>query len=457
MRLLGPGSIRAAPPAGRARSAYPTYPVTYAHHPSACRCRRPVRRRVSDALAQSPAPAARPPAPRSAAGYVNVRLFVAGQALSNTGSFSQVVALSLLVLEVSDSGFALGATMSIQAVPMLLLGPWVGVLLDRWLLRRLMLATALFGVLQATALAALAFSGRVNLPSILVLSLALGAIQAFDRPAAQAFLVELVPPSALNSAVALASTTQSIGRLGGPALAALLYVWRGPGTVFAVNALSYLAVVAALLLLRSRELFPRPPQPHTPGQFSAALRLARQSPVLRPALLANAFVGMLAFNFATFFSTLATLTFHQPALFGAAESINAVASLAAGVVMARWLSHPTGRMVGLTCVALGASLVWVALSPSPLVFLASMPAFGFAVVAYSVSMQALVQHHAPREMAGRVMSLYALGTLGTTPLGGLVVGLLVDHFSPRAAVGLGATSAILAGLAVLRLVPRTVR
>jgi MFS family permease len=387
---------------------------------------------------------------RSAAAYYNVRLFVAGQALSNIGTFSQLVALSLLVLQLSDSGFALGATMSVQAAPMLLLGPWAGVVLDRASLRRLQLITAVLGALQAFGLAFLALTGLVSLPWILLLALGLGAVQAFDRPAAQAFLVELVPPSSLNSAVALASTTQSIGRLGGPALAALLYVWQGPGTVFAVNGLSYLAVLAALLLLRPRELLPRVPQPPHPGQFKAALNMAWHSPVLRPALLANAFVGLFAFNFPTFFSTIATLTFGQPELFGWAESINAVAALAAGLFMSRSVSSPSGRLVSLTCLGLGSALLWVAVSPTPLVFLASMPWFGFVVVAYSVSMQALVQHHSPRDMAGRLMSLYALGTLGTTPLGGLLVGVMIDQISPRAAVGVGGASAVLAGVFLLR-------
>ncbi len=276
---------------------------------------------MSETLTPSPAPRSAPGPPRSAAGFANVRLFVAGQALSGVGTFSQLVAQSLLVLDLSDSGFALGATMSVQAIPMLALGPWAGVLLDRLPLRRLMLVTAVLGALQAAALALLAFTGLVSLPWILALALALGCVQAFDRPAAQAFLVELVPDTALPSAVALSSTTQSLGRLGGPALAAVLYAWRGPGTVFAVNALSFLAVVVALLLLRSRELFPRAPQPIKPGQFKAALHLAWRSPALRPALLANAFVGLFAFNFPTFFSTIATLTFQQPALFGFAESI----------------------------------------------------------------------------------------------------------------------------------------
>jgi MFS family permease len=380
----------------------------------------------------------------------NVRLFVGGQALSNIGTFSQLVAQSLLVLDLSDSGFALGATMAVQSLPMLLLAPWSSVLLDRAPLRRLMLATATLGALQAAALAVLTVTNLVSLPWILVLSLALGTVQAFDRPAAQAFLVELVPPAGLHRAVALASTAQSVGRLGGPALAAGLYVWKGPASVFAVNAISYLAVVATLLALRSRDMFPRTPQPDEPGQFRAVLRLAWRSSLLRPALLANAFVGTLAFNFPTFFSTMATLTFDQPALFGIAESLNAVTALGAGLLLARAKSAPSGRRTGLACMALGSALLWVALSPTPAVFLASMPWFGFAVVWYAVSMQALIQRNATREMVGRVMSLYTLGTMGTTPIGGLVVGLLIDHFSPRVAVGVGATSAVLAGLILRR-------
>jgi MFS family permease len=360
------------------------------------------------------------------------------------------VAQSLLVLDLSGSGFALGATMAIQALPMLLLTPWSSVLLDRASLRRLMLATAAFGALQASVLAVLTFTGLVSLPWILVLSLALGAVQAFDRPAAQAFLVELAPGSGLHRAVALASTAQSIGRLGGPALAALLYVWQGAASVFAVNAISYLAVIVTLLALNSRELHPRTPQPHEPGQFRAVLRLAWHSSLLRPALLANAFVGTLAFNFPTFFSTMATLTFDQPALFGIAESLNAVTALGAGLFLARSRSSPTGKRTALTCLALSSALFWVALAPTPALFLASMPWFGFAVVWYGVSMQALIQRDAPREMAGRVMSLYTLGTMGTTPIGGLIVGLLIDHFSPRFAVGVGAASALLAGLILRR-------
>ncbi len=386
---------------------------------------------------------------RRSAAFRNLGIFLCGQGLSNIGTFSQVVALSLLVLDLSDSGFALGATVSLQAVPQLLLSPWAGPLLDRLPLRRLMLATALIGALQATILAVLAATDRISLPWVWVLALMLGCVQVFDRPAVPTFLSELVPPELIPRAVSLASSVQAFGRLGGPALAAVLYTWHGAGLVFGVNAASYFIVVAALLALRADAMFPRERRHGRQGSLMVALRFARQTPSLWPILLGNAIVGLFAFNFPTFFATISTLTFQQPSLFGIAESVNAVTAILAGLLLARYLRTPTGLTVGVACMALGASLAWVSLAPTPLIFLASMPFFGFAVVSYNTNAQSLVQQRAPREMVGRMMSLYTLGSMGTTPLGGLIVGFVSDHASPRAAVGLGAASALLVGLAIV--------
>jgi MFS family permease len=394
----------------------------------------------------TPSPA---PSPPSAAAIRNLRIFQCGQALSNVGTFSQVVALSLLVLELSGSGFVLGLSAGLQAVPMLALTPWVGPLLDRLPLRRVLLVTASLGVLQASILAVLATTGLISVPWVLALAFCLGCIQSFDRPGAQAFLAELVPGDAIPRAVGLASSTQAFGRLGGPALAAVLYAWQGAGLVFAVNAVSYFAVIAALLLLRTGALLPRRARSGAQVHLGAALRVAWRSPVLRPVLLGNAFVGLFAFNFGVFFASMATLVFQQPTLFGLGASLDAVAAVLAGFVLARYLRRPTVLTVAIGALALGSALAWVALAPSPALFLASMPFFGFAVVYYATSTQALVQQHAPREMTGRMMSLYTLGTMGTTPLGGLLVGWVMDAASPRAAVGLGAGSAMAIGCAML--------
>src|SRR5438067_1960920 len=179
----------------------------------------------------------------SALKFHNARLFVAGQGLSNIGTFSQTVALSLLVLQLTNSGLALGAVMATQALPIMLLGPWAGSMLDRLPLRRVLFVTALTGAVQAACLAALALSGTINLAWVFALALGLGCIQVFDRPASQAFVAELVPREAIAGAVGLASSAQAIGRLGGPALAAVVYAGAGAGSVFAINAVSFVAVL----------------------------------------------------------------------------------------------------------------------------------------------------------------------------------------------------------------------
>lgn len=386
---------------------------------------------------------------RSSAANRNLGIYLCGQGLSNIGTFSQMIALALLVLEVTDSALALGATMSVQALPYVLLSAWAGPLLDRVPLRRLMPVTALVGALQASTLVVLAVTDGITLPWVIGLAFVLGCVQVFERPAVQAFLGELVPPESIPKAVSLASSVQAFGRLGGPALAAVLYAWQGPALVFAVNAASYLVVVVALLLLRTDAMYPRERRHGQHGRLIVAIRYAWNAPALRPVLLGNAVVGLFAFNFGNFFATMSTLTFEQPSLFGIAESLNAVTAVLAGLVLARYLRTPTGLTVGIACTALGGTLAWVALAPTPLLFLASMPFFGFAVVAYGAMAQSLVQQGSPREMVGRMMSLYTLGSMGTTPIGGLIVGLVSDYASPRAAVGLGAASAILVGLVLM--------
>lgn len=371
---------------------------------------------------------------------------MAGQGLSNIGTFSQIVALSLLVLQLTGSGLALGGVMAAQALPMVLLAPWAGSVLDRLPLRRVLFVTALLGALQAAGLAVLALTGTITLVWVFVLAIGLGCIQAFDRPGSQAFIAELVPREAIAGTIGLASSAQAIGRLGGPALAAVLFAWAGAGSVFAVNAVSFAAVLVALAVLRSSELLPRAIHSNKGTDMSTALRFAWHSPLIRAALLANAVVGLLAFNFPTFYASISSLTFEQPSLFGAAESINAVTALAAGILLARRARQPTLNTAGIAAVCLGSSLAWVALAPTGFVFLAAMPYFGFAVVWYGTSMQGFIQQHTPAEMGGRMMTLFTLGSMGTTLLGALIIGAAIDRWSPRVAIGLGASSALVCGL-----------
>jgi MFS family permease len=403
-----------------------------------------------------PATTPRLPRAQSAFAVPNVRLYLAGQGLSNIGTFFQVVGLTLLVLKITGSGFALGATLSLGAVPFLLFAPWAGTIIDRVDIRRLLLTTSTLAGLQALALALLIATGAINFWWIAALTLLVGLVQTFDRPAAQAFLSELVPATQLPSAVALASSAQSVGRLGGPAIAAIVYASFGPAWCFGINAASYLAVVAALLLLRRSAMLPRAPRRHATGQLRAGLSFIWRSPLHRGPLIANAVIGCLAFNFPLFYASITTQDFHGGALaFGIAESLNAVTAVLAGLYLTRSPRTPTRRGFALGAAALGISLGWSALAPTLWLFYAGMLYFGAAVVYYSTTSQALVQQNTPPEMVGRVMSIYMLGIMGTTPIGGLIVGFVIDAIDPRAALALGAASALLCAVVVLLQLRRT--
>ena len=379
----------------------------------------------------------------SALGVPNVRRFLVGQGISNIGTFFQVVAQSLLVLDLTKSGFALGATMGVQFVPILVLGPYAGVLIDRVRIPRLLIITAICAGLEALALGVLSSTGHINIAWILGLSFVLGIVQVGDRAGGQAFLSELVPRRQIPSAVGLSSVAQSVGRLGGPALAAFLYAWHGAAICFYCNAGSYAAVVISLLMLRTRELVPRTPQPRVPGQLREGIRFAWSSPVLRNVLIVNAFVGALTFNFPAFYSSLVRLTFHaSPSAFGIAESLNAITAVGGGVVLARSFRHPTIRLLAIASSLLGLSLLYSASAPNLTAFLAGMPVFGIVVVGYMTIAQSLLQQHTPLAMQGRVMSLFALGSMGTTPIGGLITGWVTDAVSPRASLALGGITPI---------------
>jgi MFS family permease len=368
----------------------------------------------------------------SALGVANVRRFLFGQGISNIGTFFQIVAQSLFVLDLTGSGFALGATMSLQFLPVLLLGPLSGVVIDRVSIPRLLTFTAILAGLEALVLGILTSTGRITLHWILGLSLLLGIAQVADRAAGSAFLAQLVDGDRLASAVGLSAVSNSVGRLGGPALAALLYAWRGAAVCFYINAVSYVAVVVSLLLLRRKELIPSTRQPSAKGQLREAIGFARQSPLLRRVLLANAVVGALTFNFASFYSSLVRLTFHAGAgVFGLAESLNAITAVGGGFVLTKWLRRPSLKTFILSLTLLGTSLLYSASSPTVIWFLVGMPYFGAVIVLYTTVAQTVLQQNTPNSMQGRIMSLFSLGSMGMTPIGALVAGWLTDAVSPE--------------------------
>jgi len=310
-----------------------------------------------------------------------------------------------------------------------------------------MIAIAVAAGIEASALATLTRTHHVTIWWIFGLSFVLGCINMFNQPALQAFLPELVPRAAIPSAVSLNGVQTAAGRLAGPALAALLYAWKGPATCFAVNALSYVIVVVAMLSLRRGELHPTIARARTKGALKDSFRYAWRSPVHRGQLIANAFVGMFAWNFGIFFASFTQLVLHSGTLsLGLAESINATTAVIGGVILSRHLTAPTRRTYVGGCVALGTALGLTSLAPNLVTFYICMVLFGSTTVCYTAINLSLLQRVTPRERIGSVMTLSTYGTMGTTPVGALIVGWLTTIGTARAAIAAGSASLLISAL-----------
>jgi MFS family permease len=380
----------------------------------------------------------------------NFRLFFIGQVVSNIGTWFQSIAQALLVIDLTGSGKALGTVAALQFTPMLLLGMYGGVLADRWKPRTLLLTTAGLAALCAAVLALVTATHHVTVFWVWGLALGLGCVQALDRPTAQAFLYEMTGPEDLPKAVGLYSTTQSSARMVGPALGGAAYAMFGGATCFAINAASFLFVIVALLRMRSQELWPRQIQRHdVREQMRAGLRYAFRSRALRAPILSNFLIGCLAFNFMTVIAAMISFEFHAgSSALGAAHALNAVGAVLGGLWLAS-VPRPSRFHLALACLAMAVTILVSALSPNLAFFLLWSPIFGFSVGAYQTTLQSSVQGATEPAMMGRVASLLALGSVGTTPIGSMIVGFLIDAWSARAALTLGAVACLAAGTMLL--------
>jgi MFS family permease len=383
----------------------------------------------------------------------NFRLFFVGQGISQVGNWLTLVAQTLLVLELTDSGVALGVLAAAQFGPVLLLGPWAGLVADRSDKRTLLLVVQAVAMLQSFALAALAFSGDPPLATLYAVAVVGGVCMAFDNPARRSFVVEMVPPEQINNAVSLNSALMTSSRVVGPALAGLLVSTVGFGWAFLADGLSYVAVLGGLWMMRTSELRPSPVATKARGQVRAGLRYVRSVPELFVPLVMMAVIGTLSYNFQTVFPLFVTRDLDgSDATFTVLFSVVSVGSLAGALVTAR-RSDSGVRRVSLAAIAYGVAMALMAVAPNLAVAVVVGVALGFASITFLVASTAIVQIRAAAEMRGRVLALQAMLFLGSTPVGGPVVGWVADEFGARYSVALGAIAALgagLWGLAVLR-------
>ncbi|WP_017538687.1 MFS transporter [Nocardiopsis halophila] len=368
----------------------------------------------------------------------NYRLFAAGQVVSNTGTWMQRIAQDWLVLQLSGgSGIALGVTTALQFLPMLLLGLWGGTVVDRAGKRRLLIATqAAMGVL-ALGLGVLATAGAAQVWHVYVFALGLGLITVLDNPARQTFVVEMVGKRDLPNAIALNSASFQLGRVVGPAVAGVLIAAVGSGPVFLINALSFLAVLTGLWMMRPSELETTEPAPRSKGQTREGLRYVAGRPDLVLLLVMTAFLQMFGSNVQNQIALMTNNVFTAgAAAFGVSAAALAVGALAGALLSAR-RERPRLRTVLIGAFFFGATEVVAALAPGYAWFTLALLPMGIAFLTFTATQNAFFQLSVDPQLRGRVMSMYMLVFLGMAPIGAPIVGVLADTLGPRVSLATG--------------------
>jgi MFS family permease len=374
----------------------------------------------------------------------NFRLYFIAQLISVSGTWMQSVAQAWLVLRLSGSGVALGIVVGLQFLPMLLFGPVGGLVADRVNKRHLLYFTQGAGGLLALVLGILVVTDMVHLWQVYVLATLLGVVNLFDNPARQTFVMEMVGRDDLPNAVSLNSVVMNASRVVGPAIGGVIIVVFGLAACFFINAVSYVAVLIGLSMMRSRELHPTGQVARAKGQIRDGFRYVWRTPALRNTLLAIALIGIFAYNFTVTLALLAKDTFHGGAgTYSLLTSCMGVGAVVGGLIAAH-RARPTPRLLQVLALVFGGLLAAVALAPTLLTAALLIVFMGAASIGFIATANATLQLTADPAMRGRVMALYAMAFLGTTPIGAPLVGAIAQWTSPRIALLTGAAATVVA-------------
>lgn len=363
----------------------------------------------------------------------NFRLYFLGQSVSAPGTWLQLVAEGWLVLQLTGSGVALGLVSSLQFGPMLLGGAWGGVLADRLDKRKVVVVTQVIKALLAGLLGLLVVTDLVSMWMVYAVALAEGVVNVVDNTARRSFVMELAGREHVANAVSLTGALWTTARITGPAIGGLLIAAVGVGPCFLINALSYTGVVIALLLMRTEELHQGERVARGPKQVREGLAYAIGDPAIRRPLLLMAVAGILAYNFRVVLPLMATDVFDRGAgVFGLLYSAMSVGSLA-GAMYTAARDRADERFTAAAAVAMGVLIAATAAAPTLLFALGGLVLVGATSASFSATTQASLQLRSEERFRGRVMALYSVVFLGTTPLGSPLVGWLAETFGVRSA------------------------
>jgi MFS family permease len=376
----------------------------------------------------------------------NFRLFFYGQLVSNTGNWLTNIALTLLLLHLTNSGLAVGALTAAQFGPILLLSPWAGAIADRSDKRKLLFVTQSVEMCQSAVLAVFAFMPHPPVAAFYVIAMAGGIALAFDNPLRRSFVTEMVPASDRPNAVALYSAIVNASRIFGPALAGVLVVTVGYGWCFTVDAASYVFVLFALWMMRPDELHRVIAPEKAKGAVRTAIRYIIAMPSLRIAFVMLMVVGTLGYNLNVELPLFVERSLHDgDSAFTFLYTIFSIGALASALVVAnRELVHLRNVLIGAG--AFGCTLLLLAATPSLTLAVPVLLLLGVTSILYFTATTAIVQVDADPSLHGRILALQSVLLIGTAPIGGPIDGAIADVFGARAPLLLGGVAALAAAL-----------
>jgi MFS family permease len=377
----------------------------------------------------------------------NYRLFFSGQTVSLVGTWITRIATSWLVYRLTHSVFLLGIVGFFGQIPTLLLAPFAGVLVDRWNRHRILVVTQVLSMLQSVALAVLTFAGIITVVDILILQMVQGIINAFDTPARQAFVVEMVSDRAdLPNAIALNSSMVNASRIIGPSVGGAVIAAFGEAWCFTIDAISYVAVLASLLAMRLDWAPARGAGKKMLEELRSGFSYAGRFPPARDALLLIALVATMGMPYTVLMPAIAANVLHGgPHTLGYLMTSSGCGALAGAFYLAsRRTILGLGRVMVVATATFGVGLVAFSLSRVLWLSLLTLPVVGGGMMVEMASTNTILQTIVGDEMRGRLMSFYAMAFLGTAPLGSLMAGFVADRIGPMNTIRIGGVACIIA-------------
>lgn len=374
----------------------------------------------------------------------NYRLYFFGQIVSMSGTWIQSVAQMWLVYQLTNSGFALGVVTALQFMPVLLAGMWGGIVADRFDKRKILIATQSAAALLAALLGILTALDAVQLWMIYLLAVGLGCVSVIEVPTRQSFVIEMVGEDQLSNAVGLNSTVFTSARVVGPAIAGVLIAGVGIAWCFFLNAISFTAVIVSLTKMNPAELHRGAPVERSKGQLREGLLYVWKTPILRTSLLMMAIIGTIAFNFRILLPVMAEQEFGGGAgTYGALSAVMGIGTVL-GALFAASRAQPTRKTLIYSATAYGVLILIAGIAPTLSLEMIALIPMGAAGIAFVATANSTLQLNAKQSMRGRVMALYSVVFLGSTPIGSPIVGWIGETFGVRAGFFISGFACLLA-------------